>query len=259
MKIAMIGAGNLATNLGRALHNAGHDFVSVYSRTMESAATLAAIVGGAATTSIAAVTNDADIYIIALKDSVLADIIPQLCNGRQQKIFVHTAGSMPMDVFHGMALHYGVIYPMQTFSRQREVDFSVIPIFLEANDELTLNAISGLATSVSNDVSLLDSPSRRYLHLAAVFACNFSNHCYALAADVLKKVGLDFSVMLPLIDETARKVHDMSPEKAQTGPAVRYDDNVIRSQAQMLRDNPFAKDIYERMSVSINKKSKCND
>lgn len=255
MKLVLIGAGRLATNLGRALLNAGHDIMQVYSRTMESAQEAAAIMGGMPVTSIDRITKDADVYICAVSDAALPDLLPMLCKGREQKVWLHTAGSLSMDMFKGMALHYGVLYPMQTFSKETVADFSHIPCFVEANDEMATRTIVKMATDISDNVSPLSSEDRKYLHLAAVFACNFTNHCYTMAADLLEKHGMDFSVMLPLIDETARKVHTMHPRKAQTGPAVRYDENVIRAQSQLLRNNPFAKEIYDRMSISIHKKS----
>lgn len=251
MKIVLIGAGNLATHLGRALFAAGHDFVQVYSRTMEAASALATRVGGAPTNDINSLTTEADVYILALTDSVLPTLIPTVCKGRETKLFVHTAGSMPMDAFKGMALHYGVLYPMQTFSKSKEVDFNEIPCFIEANDEVSLTTMHALAGDISRDVYELSSDDRRFLHLAAVFACNFTNLCYNLSADILQRHHLPFDVMLPLIDETAAKVHGMKPIDAQTGPAVRYDSNVIRNQAAMLKENPLVKDLYERMSLCI--------
>lgn len=253
MKVVLIGAGNLATNLGKALLKAGHDILQVYSRTMQHAVDLATSVGGAPTDNISRIVSGADVYILSVKDSALAEILPELCKGKESKVFLHTAGSMPMDVFKGMALHYGVFYPMQTFSKSVEVDFDTIPCFVEYNDRAAMMCIMELANSVSNNVRFLDTDNRKYLHLSAVWACNFVNHCYAVAADILGRHGMDFSVMLPLIDETCRKVHDLPPAKAQTGPAVRFDQNVIRAQAQLLKDNPLLKDLYERMSLSIHK------
>ena len=190
---------------------------------------------------------------------MLADIIPSLCSGRNDAVFVHTAGSVSIDIFKGHAVRYGVLYPMQTFSKSRIVDFSVIPVFLEVSDSFTMTMLEGLAASVSNDVRQLDSPSRRYLHLAAVFACNFANHCYALAADMVEMSGMTFDCLLPLIDETARKVHQLPPAKAQTGPAVRFDRNVIDSQSRLLDSSPMSQQIYKLMSESIHQKSKDND
>lgn len=251
MRIVMIGAGNLATNLGKALQNAGHDIVQVYSRTWEHAQQLATIIGGAATDDLDSIVDTADVYIFSLKDSALGDVVPKVSKGKAEKLMIHTAGSMPMSCFEGMAVHYGVLYPMQTFSKQREVDFRSIPCFIEGNDSLAKQNIRALAESISGRVYEMSSDDRRFLHLAAVWACNFTNHCYEVSAEILRKHDVPFDVMLPLIDETAAKVHGMEPIDAQTGPAVRFDDNVIRAQAALMRDNPILKDLYERMSMSI--------
>ena len=250
MKIVLIGAGNLATHLGKALHAAGHDMVQVFSRTMQSAETRASLLDAEPLTDMAQVRDDADVYIFSVKDSALEQLISQLCGG-EKKVFLHTAGSMPMSVFRGKALHYGVLYPMQTFSKQREVDFSIIPCFIEANDEFALKQIEGLAGQISHRVYQLSSEDRKYLHLSAVFACNFANHCYAASQELLQQHGIPFDVMLPLIDETAAKVHGMTPKEAQTGPAVRYDENVIGKQIQLLENQPYFQKIYDCMSKSI--------
>ena len=254
MKIVLIGAGRLSTNLGKTLLSAGHDILCVYSRTMQSAEALSQQIGGVAVDRVEALPMEADAYIVAVKDSAMEEVIPAVCRGREQQVFMHTAGSMPLNVFSGMAHHYGVLYPMQSFSKERSVDFSGIPVFIEANDEVALRVTERLAQSVSVHVYQLASEDRKYLHLAAVFACNFVNHCYALSAEILERHGLPFDVMLPLIDETARKVHVMTPREAQTGPAVRYDENVISMQSQLLRNNPLMKDLYERLSISIHRK-----
>ena len=207
--------------MGKALLQAGHQLTSVNSRTL------------------AELPQHADIYIIAVKDSALQEVIEHLANRLQTStpsfregmgvgcapLLVHTAGSMPLSVFDGYACRAGVLYPMQTFSMEREVDFREIPLFIEGDDP----CIRAVAESLSAHVYELSTADRKYLHLAAVFACNFANHCYTLAADVLAKKGLPFDVMLPLVDETARKVHELHPTEAQTGPAARGDQNVICS------------------------------
>lgn len=253
MKIILIGAGNLATSLGKALLDAGHDILQVFSRTIESAAKLADLCEAAPVNDISKVRDDADLYVLSVKDSALAELIPRLCKGKESHVFVHTAGSVSMDIFQGMAIHYGVFYPMQTFSKSRLVDFENIPCFVEGSDEFSLHLLDSLARELSNSVYHLSSADRKYLHLSAVFACNFVNHCYAISQDILGKHGIPFDVMLPLIDETARKIHEMSPIDAQTGPAVRYDGNVMREQSLLLRDNPMLKEIYDRMSMSIHR------
>ena len=271
MKIVLIGAGNLATHLGKALHAAGHDMLQVFSRTMQSAETLASLLDAEPLTDIAQVRDDADVYIFSVKASALVQLVAQLCRheadglgedgavkalrkakkGEHERVFLHTAGSMPMSVFEGMAQHYGVLYPMQTFSKQREVDFSIIPCFVEANDEFAQKQIEGLAREISGRVYQLSSEDRKYLHLSAVFACNFANHCYAISQELLEEHGIPFDVMLPLINETAAKVHEMKPKDAQTGPAVRYDENVIDKQSKLLENHPHFKKVYDSMSKSI--------
>ena len=221
----------MATHLMKAVRQAGHEVVSVNSRTLEE------------------LPERADIYIIAVKDSALQDVACQATKGRDDQLFVHTAGSMPLTIFEGCCQHYGVLYPMQTFSKEQPVNFQEIPLFVETSDAETLTKIRTFAESLSAHVYELSTADRRYLHLAAVFACNFVNHCYALAADVLAQKGLPFDVLLPLIDETARKVHQLHPTDAQTGPAVRGDQNVMRAQAALLDSR--AKTIYEQLSQSI--------
>ena len=227
MRIALIGRGRVATHMGNALLKAGHKVVSVNSRTL------------------AELPQVADVYIIAVKDSALQEVISKVTKGREGQLFLHTAGSMPLSVFEGYAERCGVLYPMQTFSMDREVDFREIPLFIEGADP----RIRAVAESLSAHVYELSTADRKYLHLAAVFACNFANHCYTLAADVLQKKGLPFDVMLPLVDETARKVHELHPTEAQTGPAVRGDQNVMQAQASLLDGK--AKEIYELLSQSI--------
>lgn len=254
MKIVLIGAGRLATHLGPALREAGHDVVQVFSRTLASAETLARKVGAEAVTTMDKVVTTADVYVCALTDTALPVLLPDLCKGREDALFLHTAGSMPLEVFCGKARRYGVLYPMQTFSKERQLDFSEIPVFIEADSPETLTVVNSIACSISRRVTPLSSEARRHLHLSAVFACNFANHCYALAADVLAAHHIPFETLLPLIDETARKVHELPPHEAQTGPAVRYDEQVIRRQAAMLDGLP--REIYELMSRSIHESSK---
>ena len=233
MRTVLIGRGRLATNLEHALLSAGHEVVSINSRTLES------------------LPLEADVFVVAVKDAALSDVIRAATKGRESQLFVHTAGSMPMDMFAGLTAHYGVFYPMQTFSKERVVDFNDISVFLETNDAVSMERLKMLSTTLTTHIYELDSEGRKYLHLAAVFACNFVNHCYALSAEVLAAKGLPFSVMLPLVDETAQKVHELTPREAQTGPAVRGDQNVMQMQANMLADNPAVKQIYEALSSDI--------
>lgn len=251
MQIVLIGAGRLSTNLAPALYAAGHEVLQVYSRTKEAATVLANKVKAQAVTSLTDIVVTADIYIFSVTDTALSTLIAQMPKLNSKAICLHTAGSMPLSVFDGYVERYGVFYPMQTFSKERPVDFKQIPVFIEACEEGTLAVTRKLAESISNRVIDLSSEDRKHLHLAAVFASNFTNHCYELSSEILQRHGLPFDVMLPLIDETAAKVHQLSPLQAQTGPAVRYDQNVMKAQKELLNDQPRLARIYEEMSESI--------
>lgn len=254
--IVFIGAGNLATNLAKALYRKGFRIVQVYSRTEESARTLAKEVEAEFTTHLEELNSFSRLYIVSLKDSAFEELLPSIvANKRKEALFVHTAGSIPMNIWEGRTEHYGVFYPMQTFSKQREVDFSEIPFFIEASTSEDAELLKAVAATLSERVYEADSEQRKSLHLAAVFTCNFTNHMYALAAELLKKYDLPFDVMLPLIDETARKVHQLEPKDAQTGPAIRYDANVIDNHLSMLADDPEMQKLYELISRSIHNRT----
>ena len=246
----MIGSGNLATQLSLALKDAGQEIVQIFSRTPAHAQTLAEQIGCPYTTSIGAILLDADVYILSVKDDALCALTAAVCGSRQQGLFLHTAGSMPMELFKGNALQYGVLYPMQTFSKTRRVNFREIPCFIEGSCAQALATIRSFSESISSHVVECDSEKRKKLHLAAVLACNLTNHCYRLAERVLEAEQIDFRLFLPLIKETARKVTIMSPREAQTGPMVRYDQNVMEMQMSMLPD-ARTREIYRLMAESI--------
>lgn len=258
MRIVMIGAGNVATHICKTLASKDCTLVQVWSRSLKSASELATLTGCEPVTSFAEIVRDADIYIISVVDSALDGVVAQLCAECRNGVFVHTAGSMPMQIFEGRAEHYGVMYPMQTFTKRKQLDFKVIPCFVEASDNETLKVVKEFAALLSDNVYELSGDDRRWLHVAAVFACNFSNACCSMASRILKEHGLDFSVMLPLVDETMRKLHSLSPEEAQTGPAVREDYNVMGRHLDMLDNELELKNVYNIMSNIIieNKKQK---
>ncbi len=251
LKIVLVGAGNVATHIGLSLKARGISVAQVYSRTASSASALAALLGCLSTDCLAALCADADLYIISVKDNALDAVIAGLKHCRTDALYVHTAGSVPMGVFEGQMSHYGVFYPMQTFSKEKDVDFSRVPCFIEASDDASLDLLRQLADVLSEHVMVLSSDKRRYLHLAAVFACNFANHCYAVAAALLREQGIPFDVMLPLVDEAAEKVHTLAPSAAQTGPAVRGDTKVMDAQMRLLAVHPEWQDLYAMMSRDI--------
>ncbi|KAA6334189.1 Glutamyl-tRNA reductase [termite gut metagenome] len=251
--IVFVGAGNLATNLAKALYRNGFHILQVYSRTELSARTLAKAVQADYTTQLHELYTGASLYIVSLTDSAFVELLPEITTGKEHALWVHTAGSISMSVWEGYAKRYGVLYPLQTFSKQREVDFRNIPLFIEAINREDAEYLKSLAAILSDKVYEAYSEQRKNLHLAAVFACNFVNHLYALSASLLEKHRLSFDVLLPLIDETARKVHEQPPKDAQTGPAVRYDKNVIDKHVSMLAGEPEVQEIYRLLSESIHK------
>ena len=252
MKVTLIGAGNLATQLGKSLKKAGVIISQVYSRTEDSARTLGELLEAEWLTDIKALRYEADIYIFSVKDSVLCELISEACKGRGDKLFLHTAGSMPMSCFEGKVLHYGVFYPMQTFSKAKDVDFERIPVFIEGNSIETEDVIRSLANKLSQRVIRLSSADRKYLHLAAVWACNFTNYCYTVASDILGEHGIPFDVMLPLINETTEKIQKISPKEVQTGPAVRGDRNVMSKQLELMNGKEDLQELYKMLSKGIN-------
>lgn len=252
MKVTLIGAGNLATQLGKSLKKAGVIISQVYSRTEDSARTLGELLEAEWLTDIKALRDEADIYIFSVKDSVLCELISEVCKSRGDKLFLHTAGSMSMSCFEGKALRYGVFYPMQTFSKSKDVDFERVPVFIEGNSIETEDVIRSLANKLSQRVIRLSSADRKYLHLAAVWACNFTNYCYTVASDILGEHGIPFDVMLPLINETTEKIQKISPKEAQTGPAVRGDRNVMSKQLELMNGKEDLQELYKMLSREIN-------
>lgn len=190
-----------------------------------------------------------DVIIIAVKDDAIAYVAHNL-KGRA-RILCHTSGSVPMSVLHGCAPHTGVLYPMQTFSKNVILDYSTIPFFTEASDSHTEEILKSIALMMSRNVNHADSAGRKRLHIAAVMACNFSNHLVALADDLLKEDGLDYHVLLPLLRQTIDKLHELPPAEAQTGPAARGDMNVVGSHLAMLASKPQIQEIYTLLSKSI--------
>ena len=246
-----MGAGNLATQLGIALKEKGFPFAQVYSRTTGSAQALGRKLQTEFTTDLSQIVPDASIYIFAVKDSALPEILNQL--PKLTGLLVHTAGSLPMDIFAPYTSHYGVFYPLQTFSKERSVVFRNIPFFIEARNPEDEKFLKELGTHLSDTVIPLSSEKRKFLHLAAVFACNFTNHLYAQAGDILAEQGISKEVLLPLIEETAEKIKTISPHDAQTGPAVRYDRNVMEKHLTLLEGDSQKQEIYELLSRSIHK------
>lgn len=250
--MAVVGAGNVATSLAVALRGAGYRLSAVWSRTREAALMLAKRVDCIGVTDIKELP-DVDVVFIAVSDDALPDVATAVARRLPQAIVLHTAGSVPMRVLREAGCNNcGVFYPMQTFSKERIIDFSTVSIFVEGCNEALLTFIERIASRLTNKIYRATSEQRSYLHLAAVFACNFANATYTMAAEIMQQNGLPFVALLPLIDETAAKVHQLSPQEAQTGPASRGDKGVMERQRNLLdgdlqRAYDFFSDYIQKM------------
>lgn len=247
--VVMIGAGNVATNLAVAMYDAGFNILQVFSRSGESAYELAGRVGAAACVSINEINPDAGLYLIALRDDVVQFILPELKvnNG----MVVHTSGTLPMAMLADTSSKYGVLYPLQSFNKFKTTDLRNVPFCIEASDELTLNFLTTLSSRLSGDVHILNSDQRQYLHVAAVFAANFSNFMYVAASDILRSREIDFAILLPLIQELFNKISSIEPWEAQTGPAVREDLKITEIHMQLLQAYPQYAEIYNLITRKI--------
>lgn len=248
-KVVLIGAGNLATRLSKALKENGHEIVQIYSRTEYSASMLAKANGSAFTTKTEDICKDADIYIISLADSAYETVLGNI--KFNNKLIVHTSGSLSIEILKQYSENFGVLYPLQTFSKSRDVNFSVIPFCIEANKAENEEFLSQFSKTLTSDVRHIDSEQRKKLHLAAVFAANFTNHMYLLAEKIIEKNNLPFDILIPLIEEVAQKVKYLSPRDAQTGPAKRKDMNIISEHLKMLEEDMDLYNLYRTITDSI--------
>ena len=249
MRITIIGSGNVATHLAAAFKNAGHVIVQVYSRNLQNAALLAYHVKAEAIDDLNATSPETDLFVIAVKDDAIGIIAEQIA--KYDKLIVHTSGATDMYALTAFTDNAGVFYPLQTFSKTREVDFFKVPLCIEGADEMITQNLLSLARSISNNVSRVNSAQRKTLHLAAVFACNFTNYLYGIAQQLLAKDGLDFNLLRPLITETAEKVQNQLPQTVQTGPAMRNDENTMNFHLQLLNAEPQLQTIYKLLSQGI--------
>lgn len=245
----LIGAGNVGWHLGLALKAKGVRILQVISRTSRTSGELAGRLGADYDTSLAHLKTEAGIIILAVPDSRLEEVISQ-CDFRDTLV-VHTAGSIPMDIFKGKAIHFGVLYPVMTFTRKKPLEFSSVPLLVEANTIPGREKLETLAGKLSEVVRSVTTEQRMHIHLAAVLACNFTNHMYALAESILTKESIPFGLLTPLIRETAEKVSRISPREAQTGPAVRQDKQTMEKHTVLLSDQSDIAELYRQISKSI--------
>lgn len=233
--IALIGAGNVASHLASILTQKGHTITEIYSRKLKNAAALASNFAGVVPTDdLDFSESKAEIFLVAVTDNVLEEVFGKLVIP-PHAIVAHTSGSHALGIIP-QSTQAGIFYPLQTFSKSKEVNFEQIPICLEANSQSTLLVLRQLASTISGQIYEFDSEERQILHLAAVFSCNFSNFLFTVSKHILEKnkKEIPFEILKPLISETLEKAFEISPENAQTGPAKRADTVIISKQLALL-------------------------
>jgi len=248
MKISIIGAGNVATQLALALRRVGHTIVQIGNRSNDAGQELAKTVGATFTSNLKAL-EDADIYIIAVKDDAIADVASQLHLGG--KILVHTSGTKTSEILSFATQNFGVFYPLQTMTKQTKIDFTDIPILIEGNNAPTIKVLDVLAKSLSKNIHTVDEQQRQWVHVAAVFANNFTNHMFSISEKLLVEHGLSLDILKPLIIRSVENLQNASPADIQTGPAARGDSLTIERHVELLANHNRLQKIYEILTASI--------
>lgn len=250
LRTVIIGSGNVASALAPILERAGvADVKCVYSRTLEHARDLVSQLSNAtAISEMSDVPADAELYVVSVKDDAMESLVASL--PKNGALWLHTSGGVPAVALSKLSPNYGVLYPLQTFSKGVPVDFSQVPVFIEASNEQSLAVINHVAEAIAKNVYVANGDVRCRLHAAAVFACNFTNHLWAMADDVLRReVSVDIGVLEPLLRETLRKALSVRPRDAQTGPAVRGDNGVMQKHLSLLTDDESK--VYKFLSMHI--------
>jgi predicted short-subunit dehydrogenase-like oxidoreductase (DUF2520 family) len=249
MDIVIIGSGNVAAVLGRKFRAAGHHILQVASRNAADASALAYEWNTVSTNYFSAINREAEVYIIAVTDEAIDEVVREL--KLPGKVVAHTAASVPKEILKNVTEHYGVFYPLQSLRKDMK-KLPDMPVFFDGSDDLTKKKLKTLASTVSEEkIAEADDEARLKLHAAAVVVSNFTNHLYALAEEYCRQEGLDFRQLLPLIEETALRLRDISPKEAQTGPAIRHDSETIHKHLEQLKNHPQLKNIYVLLTESI--------
>ena len=243
--ITLIGSGNLATHLGLTLKKQGFIITQVFSRKKNNALQLAKKLNSEYTDNINHLISS-DLMILCIKDDAIKSILTKI----KTENIIHTSGTLNINIFQKKFKNYGIIYPLQTFKKNIKTNFSNVPICIEANNIEFQKKLIKLSNKISNKVYEINSSQRKKIHLAAVFACNFSNHMYAIAEEILKEDNIDKSILLPLIKETAKKVEKKNAKEMQTGPAIRKDTETIKEHLNSLNNLSYKK-IYKLISSNI--------
>ena len=246
MQIVLIGSGNVAFHLAKAFTEAQIPISQIFGRNTTELQKISEQFSIPFSTE---TLVDADLYIISVSDSSIAEVSSLIKN--ENALVTHTSGSVSREALSGN-YRKSVFYPLQTFSKSKNLDYSKIPFFIDAENEEDAEILKNLALKISENVMFADDEKRKYIHLTAVFACNFVNHLYARAKEISDSQGIPFDYFLPLIDETTQKIHELEPKLAQTGPAIRNDEKVLKLHESLLTDEEKLK-IYKTLNESIKK------
>lgn len=251
-KVAIIGTGNVAWHLSRALENAGHILTEIYSRDLNKAKHFGLDFFNAnLSNTLDFRSSKAQIFILAISDDAIEEVASSIMLPKDA-VLVHTSGSVGLSALgYAQTKHIGVFYPLQTFSRGKKLNFDEIPIGIEGEDSYTEEFLLKLGETISSKVQRMDSQARRNVHLAAVFACNFTNHMLTISKEIMKNKGLDFELLSPLIEETLNKSLTIGPENSQTGPAKRGDLETLDKHYEALSKSEDIAEIYRIVSQHI--------
>ncbi|PUV23681.1 Rossmann-like and DUF2520 domain-containing protein [Sphingobacterium athyrii] len=252
MNIVILGSGNAATHFGQAFQQLGHQIVQIYSKTKANADALAFALQCPGTDDLSQLLRNADLYLIAVSDEAiptLVETMPQDING----IVVHCSGATDMAILNRFR-NYGVIYPPQSLSKNKTVDFSLIPFCVEGSDTSIANSLLQLARTFSSRSILCNSQQRLAIHLSSVMVNNFSNILYQFAYELLEEHNLSFDLVRPIILETAEKVQNHVPITVQTGPAIRGDEATQQKHLKFISNKPDLQQIYQLLSHQITKR-----
>lgn len=251
--ISFIGSGNLAWHLAPALDNAGLIVKEVYSPNPRHAEELTErLYQAEVKASLDFSTSDSTIFIVAVRDEAIATVAQEIVLP-DEAVLIHTSGSQPLsELQYAAAQHMAVLYPLQTFSKaKKKIDFKTTPIFVESNTEEAERVVMELAQAISQQVAKITSEERKALHVAAVFASNFTNHMLTISKDILQQNSIDFAFLKPLILETITKSLALGPDQAQTGPASRGDLEILDKHLEFLKEDESVAEIYKIISQHI--------
>jgi predicted short-subunit dehydrogenase-like oxidoreductase (DUF2520 family) len=251
-KIVIVGTGRIAWHLGKRLRAKGLAITQVIGRTAANAAALAEVVRAEWTDDYAAIVPDADWVLVAVRDDAIAEVGELLAPHTSGSLITHTSGGTPGAVLAPHFERYGVFYPLQSFSREHTPVWSKIPFCVDASTPEDVLFLKRIAKTIGNLVYRVDDDQRAVLHVGAVFANNFANHCFAIAERLLEAKELPFELLHPLMEETLAKALQDSPTRMQTGPAIRGDRDTVERHLALLAQHPAWRELYERLSQSIN-------